>query len=311
MNSVAKNTLSKVKFANEQTGLPEISFASKQVTLKEKISFNGVGLHSGKKVKMTLHPADENSGYIFKVKDTAGNLKDIKAVYNNVSSTRLCTTISYDGASVSTTEHILSALYGLNIDNVIIELNACEVPIMDGSSNIFVNEILNNGTYIQNQFKKAIKIKKCIEVKENNKISRISPHDETFITCDIGYNSSVIGNQSISLLLNPTLYQTQISKARTFGFLEDISKLHEVGLALGGSLDNAIVVSENKIVNKEGLRFTDEFVRHKTLDLIGDIALANYQIVGSIYSYHGGHELNNKLLHELFSSNENWELIDC
>mgnify|MGYP001199391433 CR=1 FL=1 len=288
--------------------LPNLSYAKKQRTICKPISFSGIGLHSGKNVKMILHPAVDDSGYTFKIKNGPNSFIEIAADYRNVTSTKLCTTISNDsGHSISTTEHILSALYGLNIDNVIIELNANEIPVLDGSSSEFVKSIIGTGTVEQENFRKVIMIKKSIEVKDGNKIARVSPHNETMVTCEIEFDSEIIGHQTISLILNPDIYNSQISKARTFGFLEDVNDLRKNNLALGGSLENAIVISKNKILNKNGLRYNDEFVRHKALDLIGDISLAKFQIVGSIYSFRAGHDLNNKLLHKIFSSNENWE----
>ena len=173
----------------------------------------------------------------------------------------------------------------------------------------FINSLKKNGFQSQDNFKKFIKIKKVIEVKDNEKIARVSPFDQTMITCNVEYPHKCIGKQSISLTLTPDLYETQISSARTFGFIKDVDKLKEKGLILGGSLDNAIVLDDEKVLNKDGLRFADEFVRHKVLDFIGDISLAGYKIIGSFYTSHSGHELNLKLLKEIFSSNDNWELI--
>ena len=290
--------------------LPKINFAKKQKTIAKLIKFKGIGLHSGKKVEMVIRPANSNTGIIFKVKKGPDSFVDIKANYRNVTSTVLCTTISSQGYSVSTTEHIMSALYGLNIDNVIIELTDSEVPVMDGSSEAFVNEIISAGFTDQKDFVKSIRVKKTVEVKDNDKLVRVSPHNETIITCEISFESKFIGNQSLSLLLKPEIYKTQISSARTFGFMKDVDALRKNGLALGGSLENAVVISDKKILNKDGLRFNDEFVRHKALDLIGDIALAGHRIIGSIYSYKAGHDLNNKLLRKIFSSGENWEFVD-
>tara|TARA_X000000950_G_C13792384_1_gene609906 strand:+ start:79 stop:1041 length:963 start_codon:yes stop_codon:yes gene_type:complete len=290
--------------------LPKFYFAPKQNTISQKIFFNGIGLHSGKKVKMTLHPSGENTGFIFKLKDGPYSFADIEAKYNNVISTKLCTTLGSMGYSISTTEHILSALYALNIDNVVIELDSNEVPIMDGSSKEFVDSISKEGKEDLNSFKKVIKIKKKVEIREGQKIIRVSPNEETIMTCEIDFKEKVIGKQTISLLLNSDIYTSQICSARTFGFLNQIQDLRKRGLTLGGSLDNAIVVDDNKVLNKDGLRFSDEFVRHKTLDLIGDLSLSGYQMIGSFYSFHGGHDLNNKLLHKIFSSKENWDFVD-
>lgn len=290
--------------------LPKMKFAKKQRTLAETIIFKGIGLHSGKKVEMIIRPATNNSGITFKIKKSANSFIDIKADYKNVTSTILCTTISNRGYSISTTEHIMSALYGLNIDNVVIELTDNEVPVMDGSSQAFVHKIKSVGTIEQDDSVKSIKINRVVEVRDGDKIVRVSPHNETIITCEIGFDSKFIGNQSLSLILKPEIYETQVSSARTFGFVKDVDALRRNGLALGGSLENAIVISDKKILNKDGLRFNDEFVRHKTLDLIGDIALAGHRIIGSIYSYKAGHDLNNKLLRKIFSSDENWEFVD-
>ena len=308
-SAINLNSKSSKEFATSNY-LPKINFAKKQRTLAESIKFTGIGLHSGKKVEMVVRPAISNTGVVFRVKNGPNSFIDIKANYRNVTSTVLCTTISSQGYSISTTEHIMSALYGLNIDNVIIELTDNEIPVMDGSSLAFVTEIMSVGSIDQKDFVRSIKIKKTVEVKHNDKLVRVSPHNETIITCEISFESKFIGNQSLSLLLKPEIYKTQISSARTFGFMKDVDALRKNGLALGGSLENAVVISDKKILNKDGLRFNDEFVRHKALDLIGDIALAGHRIIGSIYSYKAGHDLNNKLLRKIFSSSENWEFVD-
>lgn len=296
---------------NSLHSLPKINFASKQKTLGKSIMFKGIGLHSGKKVTMKLHPAENDFGIKFRVKRNPSSYSFIPASFRNVSNTILCTTLKNDeNFVVSTTEHLLSALYALELDNVIVELSDSEIPVMDGSSVEFVNAIRHENIIDQHSFKKNIRIKKVVEVSDNNSIARVVPNNETIITCEIGFNNKIIGNQTISLLLNPSIYKSEISRARTFGFFEDISRLRNSGLALGGSLENAIVVSKNKILNKEGLRFNDEFVRHKTLDFIGDLALSEYKLIGSFSSYHGGHKINNELVKKIFSSKENWEFVD-
>jgi UDP-3-O-[3-hydroxymyristoyl] N-acetylglucosamine deacetylase len=283
--------------------------AEKQKTISKSMTITGIGLHTGNNVSMTLNPAPPNTGFVFRIKKDKSTVF-IKAIYSNVHSTELCTLLSDgNGNNISTVEHILSALHGLEIDNVYIDLDSNEVPVCDGSSIIFINSLKKNGFQSQDNFKKFIKIKKVIEVKDNEKIARVSPFDQTMITCNVEYPHKCIGKQSISLTLTPDLYETQISSARTFGFIRDVDKLKEKGLILGGSLDNAIVLDDEKVLNKDGLRFTDEFVRHKVLDFIGDISLAGHKIIGSFYTSHSGHELNLKLLKEIFSSNDNWELI--
>lgn len=297
---------------NISSPLPKISYASKQKTLSKTISFSGVGLHTGCKSTIVLHPAPENTGYLFKIKNGPCSFSDILGTYSNVSSTILCTTLSnQSGFKISTTEHLLSSLYGLEIDNVIIEIIAGnEIPILDGSASEFVDGINSCGSETQNFTKKIIKITKEVEVIENDKVIRVSPHDETLITCEIDFDSKIIGHQSMSLILNRDIYSSQISNARTFGFLEQVEILRKKGLALGGNFENAIVISKDKVVSKNGLRYNDEFVRHKTLDLIGDFSLAGFKIQASIFSYKAGHDLNNKLLRKIFSSSENWEFFE-
>jgi UDP-3-O-[3-hydroxymyristoyl] N-acetylglucosamine deacetylase len=304
---VLKKQNEKLLFTDQK--LPRFLIAEKQKTISKSITITGIGLHTGNNVSMTLNPAPPNTGFVFRIKKDKSTVF-IKAIYSNVHSTELCTLLSDgNGNNISTVEHILSALHGLEIDNVYIDLDSNEVPVCDGSSIIFINSLKKNGFKSQDNFKKFIKIKKVIEVKDNEKIARVSPFDQTMITCNVEYPHKCIGKQSISLTLTPDLYETQISSARTFGFIKDVDKLKEKGLILGGSLDNAIVLDDEKVLNKDGLRFADEFVRHKVLDFIGDISLAGYKIIGSFYTSHSGHELNLKLLKEIFSSNDNWELI--
>lgn len=291
--------------------LPRMSYAEKQKTLSKPISFSGIGLHTGCKSTVIIHPAPENTGYLFKLKNGPNSFSDILGIYSNVSSTVLCTTLSnLSGFKVSTTEHLLSALYGLEIDNVIIEvIGGNEIPILDGSACDFVDGINSCGLEIQNFSKKVIKIVKTIELIEGDKVIRVSPHDENVVTCEIDFESKLIGHQSMSLIFNRDIYTSQISDARTFGFLEQVKILRKRGLALGGNLENAIVISKDKVVSKNGLRYNNEFVRHKILDLIGDFSLAGFKIQASIFSYKAGHDLNNKLLRKIFSSNENWEFL--
>ena len=258
---------------------------------------------------MKIYPAHEDTGVVFRRK-IGKKIISIKADYRNVKSTRLCTLLSdSDGNSVSTVEHILSALYALEIDNVIIELTSNEIPVYDGSALDFVKKIKEVGVEEQESFKKYIKIKKNIEVKSGNKYVRVCPFDNTLISTEINYDHKLIGKQSISVMLTPQIYESQICKARTFGFLKDVENLRKNGLALGGSLENAIVLDENSVLNKSGLRYSDEFVRHKLLDFIGDISLSGYRILGSFFSSHPGHEINNQLLKTVFQSPNNWELV--
>ena len=292
-----------------ETKLPKLLTAVKQKTLAGSLNFEGIGLHTGNRVKMKLSPAPMDTGIVFRRK-LNNSFVNIKASFNNVKSTKLCTLISDDkGNSVSTVEHILSALYACEIDNIFIDLTSNEIPVYDGSALEFVNKIEQLGFEEQDSYKKFIKIKKNIEVRNGDKLARVSPFDNTLITTEINYDHKLIGKQTISLLLTPKIYQSQICSARTFGFYKDVETLRKNGLALGGSLDNAIVLDDNNVMNEGGLRFSDEFVRHKLLDFIGDISLAGHRILGSFFSSQTGHELNIKLLKKIFESQDNWELV--
>ena len=292
-----------------ESTLPKFLTAVRQKTLLNELSFKGIGLHTGNNVSMKIFPAHEDTGVVFRRK-IGKKIISIKADYRNVKSTKLCTLLSdSNGNSVSTVEHILSALYALEIDNVIIELTSNEIPVYDGSAQEFVKQIKEVGFEEQESFKKYIKIKKNIEVKSGNKYVRVCPFDNTLISTEINYDHKLIGKQSISIMLTPQIYESQICNARTFGFLKDVKNLRKNGLALGGSLDNAIVLDENNVLNKSGLRFSDEFVRHKLLDFIGDISLSGYRMLGSFFSSHPGHEINNQLLRKIFQTPNNWELI--
>ena len=265
--------------------LPKIDLAKKQKTIKKSVSFQGIGLHTGKKVSMTVEPAPFDTGYVFKVTDKSKKINEIDAYYTNVKSTNLCTLLADSkGNQVSTVEHVLSALYGLEIDNAFIKLDSIEIPICDGSSKEFVKAFDKVGYKEQPNFKKYVRILKKVEIKEGNKTVRVSPFDQTLITSEIDFEHKSIGKQSISLLLNPEIYRSQISSARTFGFLDQVEIMRKQGLALGGSLENAIVLDDVGVINSDGLRFSDEFVRHKVLDFVGDISLARFKILGSFFT---------------------------
>lgn len=289
--------------------LPKFILAKKQRSIKKDIFFEGIGLHTGNNVSMTLKSAPINTGYVFRISRGKKTFK-LKADFRNVKSTQLCTLLSdKEGNTISTVEHILSACYGLEIDNIFIDLDSNEIPVCDGSSYDFVKKIENSGFNEQSEFKNFVRIKKVIEVKDGYKVARVAPFEQTMISCEINYDHKLIGKQSISLILTPEIYKSQICNARTFGFLKDVEKLRSMKLALGGSLENAVVLDDTKILNEDGLRFSDEFVRHKVLDFIGDISLSGYRMLGSFYTSHSGHSLNNMLLNKIFESKENWELV--
>ena len=281
-----------------------------QKTILKPVEFKGVGLHSGAKVLMKIEPAKEDSGIKF-IRTDIKNQNEISATWSNVSSTNLSTTISNEkGVSVSTIEHLMSALSGLHIDNVTILLNAAEVPIMDGSSKMFVELIESKGVVYQNKKRKVLKVNKEILVSKDNSSVKLAPNNRFSIDFEIDFPSPFISKQSCQLQLVNGNYKSDIASARTFGFEEEVDYLRSNGFALGGSLENAVVVGADKILNKEGLRYKDEFVRHKILDSIGDLYLAGSPIQGYFYGNKSGHYLNNQLLKELFSDNTNYEYID-
>lgn len=280
----------------------------KQKTINEIISVSSIGIHSGNKVNMKLYPAYQNTGIVFKRTDIN---KSFKMNPFNVKEAVLCTAL-FDGEdNVKTIEHLLSALAMLGIDNLIIEIDNNEIPIFDGSAMPFIYLIKNAGLKIQSANKKIIKIKKEIEIIQEDKEIKIKPYNGFKINYEIDFNNPFIKstNQFLSVDFKDNIIN-EISKARTFGFLKDIEYLKKNNLAKGGSLQNAIIVDEFKILNPEGLRYEDEFVRHKILDAIGDFYVAGKQILGEITAYKSGHNLNNLLLREILSKQENYEEIE-
>ena len=281
-----------------------------QKTISENVSFKGIGLHSGLHAIITIIPAEPNSGIIFKRTDLKSNNIIIPSLFN-VSSAVFCTTISNEsGVSVSTIEHLMGALYGLGIDNALIEIDNQEVPILDGSAKHFVDAITKAG--IKNSIEpiKIIKIEKKVEFTDGKKSTFIEPSKISLdIDFELKYENKFIGTQrNVVKVYESDL--TDIYNSRTFCLYEDIQKLREMGLAKGGSLENAIVVKDNKIMNKEGLRNKKEFVNHKILDCMGDLYLAGYKIIGKMVCSQGGHKLTNQLLRKVFSDNTNYSLVE-
>ncbi len=282
----------------------------KQKTLSKPIEFKGVGLHTGKKVKMKIFPSAPNSGIIFKRVDVKNKNIIIPNIFNVVNAT-LCTTISNEfGVKVSTIEHLMASMYILGLDNALIELDSQEVPIMDGSAKNFVDKIIETGFKISETPLKFIKIEKSVSIKKDSKFIKIDKSNISLdIDFEIKYKNSLIGNQQNKI----SVYQDDMSdilNSRTFCLYEDIEKLKKAGLAKGGSLDNAIVVSDKEIINEEGLRNDLEFVNHKILDCIGDIYLAGFKLIGSIECSQGGHSLTNELLREVFKDKNNFSIFE-
>ena len=281
-----------------------------QKTINQNITFQGVGLHSGLIVNMTIKPAEPNSGIIFKRIDLKDNNIIIPNIFN-VSSAIFCTTISNEsGVSVSTIEHLMGALYGLGVDNAIIEIDNKELPIMDGSAKLFVEAISEAGIKSSEAPIKIVKIKKKIEFIDGNKKISIEPSKISLdIDFELKYENSLIGTQrNLVKVFESDL--KDIYNSRTFCLFEDIKKLKEMGLAKGGNLDNAIVVKDNEVLNKYGLRNEKEFVNHKILDCMGDLYLSGYKIIGKIICTQGGHKLTNQLLRKVFLNDENFSLLE-
>ena len=281
-----------------------------QKTVKQTIKISGVGLHGGKKVELKIKPAEPNTGIIFKRVDLKSNNYVVPGVYN-VSSASFCTTISNEnGVSISTIEHLMAALYGKGIDNALIEINNSEVPILDGSAKIFVDEINKVGITISKTPIKIIKIEKKVNLKDGSKTISIEPSKISLdIDFEIKYENPLIGTQR-NLVKVYEADLEDIYNSRTFCLFEDIEKLKKMNLAKGGSLENAVVVKDNEILNKEGLRNKKEFVNHKILDCIGDLYLSGYKIVGSIKCSQGGHKLTNQLLRKVFQDNNNFSIVE-
>tara|TARA_B110000444_G_C18711020_1_gene533696 strand:+ start:73 stop:999 length:927 start_codon:yes stop_codon:yes gene_type:complete len=281
-----------------------------QKTISKQVEFKGVGLHSGLESKVKIIPADDNHGVVFKRIDLKEN-NLVKADYKNVSSAKLCTTIQNNfNVSVSTIEHLLAALYITDIDNVLIEIDNSEVPIMDGSSKEFVETFLKVGTSKQNTKRKYLKILKKFEFEENEKFISIEPdHNSLKVHFELDYSTKVIGNQKNTINFSDKDL-TDVYTSRTFCLYEDIEKIKKIGLAKGGSLKNAIVVKNNEVVNDGGLRNIKEFVNHKILDLSGDFLLSGYRILGSVTCVHGGHSLSNLFLRNLLNDRSNYSITE-
>ena len=281
-----------------------------QHTLVKEVSCVGVGLHSGADVHMAIKPAPENYGIRFVRKDVEGFDAVVSADYRNVTNTTLGTTIANDeGTIVSTIEHLMAAFWGCNIDNAIVELDGPEVPIMDGSAEPFVFLIECAGIQLQTTQRKIIEVLKQVEIREDNKYAVIEPAEHFSVSLEIDFASDAIANQRAVFHSSDVSFKTDLCRARTFGFEHEVEKMRSMGLAKGGSLDNAIVVSGNKVLNKGGLRYADEFVRHKILDCIGDFYLVGGMIRGHFTGYRSGHELNNQLLHKFFADKDAWQLL--
>lgn len=287
-------------------------FVQNQRTIKNKVSCFGIGLHSGGFVNMSLLPAPVDNGISFRrISSDKKLIGEVKAQYELVSTTFLGTNlVSKDGAvKVATVEHLMAAFWGCGIDNVIVEIDSDEMPIMDGSSDHFVFMIESAGVQEQNIGRRFIEVLRKVDISEEGAYASIEPNYDFSVKMDIAFDDKVISKQSCDFYASSNSFKVELAKARTFGFLKDVEKLKELGLIKGGSLDNAIVVGENKVLNDNGLRYKDEFVRHKVLDSIGDLYLSGARILGHFHGVKSGHSLNNKLLRKLLSDASSWRIV--
>lgn len=281
--------------------------AVNQRTLKSSISCTGVALHSGHKVSMTLSPAAIDTGIVFKRTDVAGAGAVIHATWDRVVDTRMCTTLgNEDAVMIGTVEHLMAALSGCGIDNAVVEVNGPEVPIMDGSAGPFVFLVECAGIAVQEAPRRVIRVLKPVTVGENGHTATLAPSGGFSLSFEIDFENGAVSRQALSVGLVNGTFKKELARARTFGFLHEVEQLWAAGLARGGSLDNAVVISGEKVLNEDGLRFDDEFVRHKVLDAVGDLYLAGAQIIGHFHGVRSGHATNNKLLRALFADPDAW-----
>src|SRR5688572_17132864 len=281
-----------------------------QRTLKNSIRASGVGLHTGKKILMTVRPAPANSGIVFRRTDLPEAV-DIPAHAENVGETQLGTTLTKDGVKVSTVEHLLSAFAGLGIDNVLVEVSAPEVPIMDGSAGPFVFLLQSAGIEELTTPKRFVRIKKSVRVEDGDKWAQFDPFDGFKVNFEIEFSHPQFKkrSQKASMDFSTTSFLKEVSRARTFGFMRDLETMRAHNLALGGNLDNAIVLDDFKVLNEDGLRYEDEFVKHKILDAIGDLYLLGHSLIGEFSGFKSGHALNNNLLRKLIADPSTWESV--
>jgi UDP-3-O-[3-hydroxymyristoyl] N-acetylglucosamine deacetylase len=281
-----------------------------QRTLRNSISATGVGLHSGAQIVMTLHPAPADNGIVFRRTDLSP-LADIPARASQVGDTRLGTVLTQGAARVSTIEHLMSAFAGLGIDNAIVDVSAAEVPIMDGSADPFVFLLQSAGIAEQDTPKRFARILRRVEVRDGDKWARFDPYDGFRVNFEIEFDHPIFerSSSSASMEFSSITYLKEVSRARTFGFMRDLETLRQHNLALGGTLDNAIVLDDARVLNEEGLRDPDEFVKHKILDAIGDLYLLGHSIIGEFSGFKSGHGLNNRLLRELVAQPDAWEIV--
>lgn len=282
-----------------------------QRTLAKAVECSGIGVHSGERVNLRLNPAPENTGIVFLRTDLVNGARTVEARWDKVVDTRMCTVIGNNhGGKVATIEHLMAALGACGIDNALIEIDGAEVPVMDGSSTSFVFLLEVAGSVAQNARRLEIEILEPVEVEKNGKRARLSPSDMSRYSVTIDFDRAPILTQSCDVLLSPATFKNEISRARTFGFFEEVEQMQKQGLGRGGSLDNAIIIKGDEVLNKDGLRYDNEFARHKVLDAIGDMALAGVPVRGHFEGRCCGHAMNNQLLHALFARTSAWRVVE-
>jgi UDP-3-O-[3-hydroxymyristoyl] N-acetylglucosamine deacetylase len=287
---------------------------AKQTTLRDHVAVSGIGVHSGQPVTLTLHPGDDDSGIVFQRVSADGSVdREIRADVRAVTATELATVLGdAKGPLCSTAEHLLAALRGLNVDNVIVELDGPEVPIMDGSAAAFVDALDQAGLTARALPRRYIEVLKPVRVSKGDAFGELRPYEHGFrVEAEIEFDHPLIGKQALSLDIEPKTFREEIARARTFGFMKDVAKLWSAGYALGASFDNTLVVSEDRVLNPEGLRFADEFVRHKVLDALGDLALAGQPLLAAYKTVRGGHKLNHMVLSALMADPTAWRLVEA
>ena len=283
-----------------------------QTTVFSPIELHGRGVHSGAQAYVALLPAEADTGITFQCRSADGTSKDIPACYQAVTNVTLCTELGVEGGiSVATVEHLLAAIAGLCIDNVLIKIDGSEVPIMDGSSSAFVEAIDSVGIRELDEPRKYVKVLKTVQVQEGQCWGELRPHSGFHMDVEIDFDTPVIGRQRRAFEMSPGVFRAELSRARTFGFMKDVGALWAAGRALGSSLDNTVLIGDGGIVNPEGLRYSDEFVRHKMLDALGDLALAGAPMLCAYRSSCGGHKLNSAMLINLFADKDAWTLVEA
>ncbi|KQY99983.1 UDP-3-O-[3-hydroxymyristoyl] N-acetylglucosamine deacetylase [Pseudolabrys sp. Root1462] len=287
---------------------------AKQTTLRDEVAVTGVGVHSGRTVTLSLLPADDDAGIVFQRVSADGSIeREVRADVRAVTATEFATVLGdAKGPLCSTAEHLLAALRGLHVDNVVVEIDGPEVPIMDGSAMPFVEALDQAGLTDRASPRRFIEVIKPVRVSIDGAFGELRPYEHGFrVEAEIEFNHPLIGKQDLALDVTPDTFRNEIAWARTFGFMKDVSKLWSAGYALGASLDNTLVISDDRVLNPEGLRFADEFVRHKVLDAIGDLALAGLPLIGAYKTVRGGHKLNNAVLTALMANTAAWRVVEA